>query len=239
LLASRLAGALALVACSAPPKPAPVPASAAPKRDLAVAEPTRPPPAQPDEPPDPYAWVIDANRPRPARDIVITRRVNQAPVEIDVAERDLWMPCVRDFVAVQSPPARRVLTAAFARYPTSCDAEKRIVIDAPREYRDRFVVFRGPLAAMTFDLVTCGSAPAGAVAITYDGKRWTGIATSTQVGACTTTSVPDMPSLRRVLRDLVDARDVTVHDVVVTDEMKRDLRLVLDALDALDALSAR
>jgi hypothetical protein len=226
---------LLLVACSAPPKPAPVPASDAPKRDLAVAEPV--PKAVAPPPPEQAldirgSLLIDANLPRQP---IITRRINQQPLELDVAERDLWTPCVRDFVAAQPPPARRVLTAAFARYPTSCDAEKRIVIDAPREYRDRFVVFRGPFAAMTFDVVTCGASPPGAVAISYDGKRWTGIATSTQIGACTTTSVPDMPSLRRVLRDLVDAKDVTVHEVVVTDEMKRDLRLVLDALDALSA----
>jgi hypothetical protein len=225
--------ALALVACSAPPKPAPVPREP-PKRDLAVAEAVKTQPA-PQEPADPNAWIIDANRPR--RPILVDTRVRvvQQPLELDVAERDLWSPCVRDFVRTQSSATRRVLTAAFARYPTSCDTEKRIVIDAPPEYRDRFVVFRGPLAAMTLDLVVCGTAPPGAVVISYDGKRWTGIATSTQIGACTTTSVPDMPSLRRVLRDLVDAKDVTVHDVIVTDEMKRDLRLVLDALDALSA----
>lgn len=225
------------VACSAPPRPAPAPASEAPKRDLAVAEPVKSPPAPQQEPSDPNAWIVEANRARSPREVFVdTRRnVNQPPQDRYVAERDLWSPCVRDFVAAQPSPARRVLTAAFARYLATCDGEKRIAIDAPREYRERFVVFRGRLDAMTLDLVACGVTPPSSVTISYDGKRWTGIATSTQIGACTTTSVPDMPSLRRVLRDVVDAKDVAVQDVVVTDEMKRDLRLVLDALDALSA----
>lgn len=142
---------------------------------------------------------------------------------------------MRAFVEAKPPEARRALTAAFARYPARCDAEQRIVIDAPPEYRERFVVLRGTLANLTLDVVTCGTPAAEAITIAYDRKRWTGMATTSQLGACAKASVPDMPSLRRALREATFARDATVNDVAVSDEMKRDLGLVLDALDALSA----
>lgn len=219
---------IVLAACGAPPRPSPASAPPPPARDLAVAEPVKAQPLPPPRRDRDLAIVLGARDEVPG----IGRRVLQ-PGEIAVAERDLWSPCVRDFVAGQPAATRRALTAAFARFPTSCDAEKRVVLEAPREYGERYVVFRGPLTAMTFDVV-CGT-PGPAVAIVHDGQRWTGTATSTQLGACTTTSVPDMPSLRRVLREVAEARDATAQDVVITDDMKRDLRLVLDALDALSA----
>ena len=236
---------IVLVACSAPVTPAHEPAPAPPpKRDLAVAE---PPPKQPTPPEeiDPYGQsgrdrlITVSPRRRDLVPIGNERRVFPLQQEIDVAARDLWSPCVRDFVQAQPEHARRPFAAVVARYPTSCDASHRIVVEAPLEYRDRFVVLRGALTALTLDVVTCGMAPNGSVEIIYDGRRWTGLATTEQISGCAITSVPDMPSLRRVLRDVVDAKDVIARvdtiDVVVTFEMKRDLRLMLDALDVLSA----
>ena len=232
-----------LVACSAPPKPpAPEPAAPAPKRDLAVAEPPpKPPPA---EEPDGSTWIVRGTRVRPNNfDAPLRRRTIEAPQEIDIGEHELWSPCVRDFVQARGEEARRALTSLFARYGTICNAERQVVLVRPSDYDQRsYIAFRGTLAAdLALDIVVCGTTAAiESIALVSDRKRWTARTTSEEEAGCMVASLPDVKSLRRALRDALDARLAIVeidgdHDIVITDEMKRDVRLMLDALDALSA----
>ena len=226
-----------LAACSASPKPpAPPPAPPPPPRDLAVAEPA---PKQPTPPPqDERDFVIDRMRPI---DPPIRRRTNQ---EIVFAEPELWSPCVRDYVQARGDDTRRMLTALFARYATTCNADRHVVVARPTDYRGSYVAYRGTFAdrvAVELEVVACGTTAAlERIAVVTDGKRWTGNVTSEEVGGCVVATLPDLRALRRALRDALDARAAVVeidgvHDIVITDDMKRDLRLMLDALDALSA----
>ena len=229
----RALALVAIVACSAPPKAAPAPAAPAEaKRDLAVAEPAPKKPATEPQPPGGLNLV--------SRDELIVRgRFQTQPQdELDVAERDLWAPCVREFVQAQQPHARRALTAAFARHAVTCDDHKRIVIAPPHDYRGTsYVAYRGAFGDLAFEVVVCGVDEFDSASLAYDGKRWRSGA-SDRVDVCAIASTPDVRTIRRMLRDAVDARDVVLHvdgieDVVITEQRKRDLRLVLDALDAL------
>ncbi len=235
-----------LVACSAPPKPpAPAPAPA-PQRDLAVAE---PPPKQL----TPTAQeregdlvIVRGVRVAPNElDPPIRRRTNQWPQEIDLAEHELWSPCVRDYVQARGEDMRRALTAVFARYATTCNADRHVVVARPSDYRGSYVAYRGTFAAdrsdVELEIVACGTTVAlDSITLVADRKRWSGNVTSNEVGGCTVATMPDLRSLRRALRDALDAKVVIVeidgeHDIVITDDMKRDLRLMLDALDAVSA----
>jgi hypothetical protein len=85
--------------------------------------------------------------------------------------------------------------------------------------------------------VICGVTAFDGATLEYDGKRWRSEA-SDRVDVCAIASTPDVRSIRRMLRDAVDARAMVLHidgieDVVLTEQRKKDLRLVLDALDAL------
>ena len=239
-----------VAACSAPPKPSPAPAAQpAPVRDLAVAEPP-PKPRPPEEPlidpSDPSArneWLVRGmDRPR-GFDAPIRRRVMPPPQELDVAERDLWSPCVRDFVQAQPVHARRPLTAVFSRYGITCDATKRVVVASPQDVRGKpflgySATFTNDRAELVLNIATCGVSFDRAV-IVYDGKTWTsGGLVVENVDGCATASLPDVRSIRRMLRDMLDARNAVVRidgaeDMPITDEMKHELRLMLDAYDAL------
>jgi hypothetical protein len=232
-----------LVACSAPPKPpAPAPAPPTPQRDLAVAE---PPPKQPTPAAESDLDFVIERQIRVAPNAPIRRRTNQTPQEIDIAEHELWSPCVRDYVQARRDESRRALTAVFARYATTCNADRHVVVARPSEYRGSYVAYRGTFAPdrtdVELEIVACGTTAAlDSVTLVADRKRWSGNVTSQEVGGCTVATMPDLRALRRALRDALDAKLVIVeidgeHDIVITDEMKRDLRLMLDALDAISA----
>ncbi len=242
----RVALVIAISACSAPAKPpAPAPAAPPPPRDLAVAE---PPPKQPVPPPeqaprDPFVFMRGG---RP--EIVIRRGPVAPPQDLSVADNEMWSPCVRELWQAQPEPARRALTAVFRRYTVGCDADGRVTIAAPIEYRSgSHVAYTGTLTRARYDLavdvVACGPpATIDRVVLGYDGQRWaSGRALADRRGNCNVASVPNGRTIRRALRDAVDARDAVVHfegrdapdDLPITDDMKRDLRLMLDALDAL------
>ena len=77
------------------------------------------------------------------------------------------------------------------------------------------------------------------VAIVYDARTWTSARqTSVDVDGCQVVWFWDTRPIRRMLRDVLEARDTVVRidgapDLAISDGMKRDLRLVLDAIDAL------
>ena len=237
-----------LVACggSSPQPSAPSP-EPAPKRDLAVVEdaPKPTPPEEPElDPNDPSsrdAWIIRGMRTRPTAPIVVRRgpRTIQT-IDLDVAESDLWSPCVKDYVHAQPEHSRRPLTKAFARYVVSCDASQHVVIEPPREYRGNpFVAIRGTLGGeVVVEMVMCGAATSvEKVALVYDGKRW--VASTFDIerrDGCTIVRVPDTRALRRSLRDAIDANRAAVDfdgdEVPIGEDVERDLRLMLDALSA-------
>lgn len=238
-----------LVACGGSPEHATSPvAPPAPKRDLAVAEPAAKEPTPPEEDGlDPNdrssrdAWIIRGVRRAPPRRIpVLRRRINEAPEEVDIAASEMWSPCVKDFVQRQSETARRAWTAAFARYTPGCDVNQRASVEPPREYRGKpYVAFTGRLDALAIELVTCGSdASIHDAWFELDGRRkQLLVGDPAQREGCTVVVTPDSPSTRRVLREAIESSRPVVHfdnggEEPITDDNRRDLRLMLDALSA-------
>ena len=222
-----------VVACGSSPARTPAPAQPTPApRDLAVAEPPpkQPPPARRFDPDDPV-WLVDRH--------TIGRRLPPATQELAVAQSQSWSACVRAYVEALPPHARRPVTAAFARYEVTCDAERRVVVAPPRDHvRQPSISFAGPLATIGLQVSACRAFDG--FAILYDGKRWdAGVLATEERAGCTVAALPNTPSMRAMLRDVVAARHVALRfdgdDVVLADGLKFDLRLMLDALDALTA----
>jgi hypothetical protein len=238
---------IVLAACGGSPRAAPVaPAEPAPKRDLAVAEPV---PKQPEPPEfDPNACRVGAPCILPRRDVLLLRgprsavrmprRVIALDGQLDVAPSDLWSPCVKKHVQEQGADARRAWTALFARYVPSCDAHHRMRIDPPREYAGKpYVALRGVVGGeLVVEVASCTASSAERIVIAYDDQRWTApLHESEQRAGCIVVRVPDTRTARRVLRNALDASRASVQldgdEIAITDELKRDLRLVLDATD--------
>ena len=216
-----------MVACSAPATlPAATPTEA-PKRDLAVAAPVEKAPTPPERERDPNDRFKPPERRRPVPEV-------QRPQDIAVAETDMWSPCVRAYWQAQSDPVRAALRALFRRYMATCDQEGHVVVSAP-EYGKPSIAFRGTLGDASVAFIACDTETED-VAIVLDGKRvWSGL--GDRRDNCTVV-IPDGRSLRRALRASMDTRDAVVHvgiDFAITDDIKADLRLMLDALDALSA----
>jgi hypothetical protein len=238
------------VACSAPvQQPAAQPQQAPATRDeVAIAEPP-PKQAQPAERPidpnDPSGhdeWLL-RNMEHPPRVPIVVRRYNP-PDEVFVGSSDLWSPCVKDFVYSRSDDARRALTAAFGRYVVTCDSEKRVVIAPPHEYLGKSTLsftgtFAGSSSTVMLRVTTCSATTLEQIVVVYDGKRWTSpqLNPEPSTGGCVGTSLPISKTVRRMVRDLSEAREAIVlfdtEEVFLSDDMKRDLQLMLDALDAL------
>jgi hypothetical protein len=167
------------------------------------------------------------------------RRVTGPAEQLDVAPSDLWSPCVKEHVQQQGPDARRAWTALFARYVPSCDTDHRMRIDPPREYAGkRYVALRGVVGGeLAIEVASCTASSAERVIIAYDDQRWTApLHESEQRAGCVVVRVPDTRTARRVLRNALDATHASVQldgdEIAITDELKRDLRLVLDATGA-------
>jgi hypothetical protein len=252
---------VALAACSgaAPPAPAALPPPRTPEAPpLTELEPHRPTPrARPER--DPRDGLLVPGRPMGRRDDLIVRERERGPsLRLDpsgpVAESQFWDRCVREFVAAQPEAVRRVLTTAFTRCATQCDPAGRIVLQLTRgsDGRDRRgasdVGFSGSLSAKRIDLslrlAYCGQPPpiADHVVLTADDMRWTSprLDFERDEHGCEVVELPTTRSLLRALRAVVDAPDGAVHlegkrgeDLEVTDDMKQDLRVMLDALEAL------
>lgn len=250
---------LAVAACggASPPPRTESPPPRAPA-DPAVAEPR--PAARPQPPRDPRAAIVPGRPLYSNRDEVILREQQRGPtLRLDpsgaVAESQYWDRCVREFVAAQPESIRRALTTAFTRCATQCDPSGRIVLQLTRgsDGRDRRgmsdVGFAGSLSPQRIDLslrlAYCGQPPpiADHVVITADNQRWTSppLDFERDEHGCEVVELPTTRSLLRALRTAVDAPDAAVHfegkraeDLVVTEDMKRDLRVMLDAIEALE-----
>jgi hypothetical protein len=170
---------------------------------------------------------------------------------------DYWSPCVRDFVQTQPEAARDTLGEALSHYSTTCSGGpgRRIEFQTPR-------VAHGAAPQPSLGLVgalertSCEVAlratvhadsgePIDAERITLiaDGVRWSSPRIDVERDdGWAIAMLPLTRSLARAVRRAADARDAVVRfegardyeDVVVTDEMKQDLRIMLDALDAIN-----
>jgi hypothetical protein len=176
---------------------------------------------------------------------------------LDVAESDFLSRCVRDFVYAQPDASRRALIAAFTQYQTTCDGAGRVVLERPlsfdsRERRARSdVAFTGTLSPERVDLALrvayCGgdSASPDRITIVADDATWTSsrLEFERDTGACDVAELPYTRPLGRILFDVTDATDALIRfegtglagELVASDGIKHELRVVLEALDALSA----
>jgi hypothetical protein len=170
---------------------------------------------------------------------------------------DYWSPCVRDFVQTQPEPARAVLGEALSLYSTSCTGApaRRIELRTPSTGRAGQAASHlglvGALEPGSCELALIAAyrgepaqAPLDAHRITLiaDGARWSSpriLFDRDQRWEVATLTVTR--SLARVVQQATAARDTVLRfegtrdyqDVAVTDAMKQELRVVLDALDAI------
>jgi hypothetical protein len=167
---------------------------------------------------------------------------------------DYWSPCVRDFVETQPEAARAALGEALSLYSTTCtkDPEWRVELQAPRA--GRTTPGRSPLALHgTLGRGTCELAlrfsyqgePAHAERITLiaDGVWWSSSRLDFDADdGWEVATLPFTRSLARVVARAIEARDTVLRfesakgyeDIVVTDELKQELRVMIDALDAIN-----
>lgn len=166
---------------------------------------------------------------------------------------DYWSPCVREFVQTQPEDVRLALGEALSLYSTSCTTgpARRIEFRTPRIRRGpspSHLGVAGALGAATCELALVAAwygAPIEPERITLiaDGVAWTSPRIDFEhTGGGEIATLPLSRSLIRVVRRAIDARDTLLRfesqaryeDLAVTDEMKQDLRAVLDALDAIN-----
>jgi len=167
---------------------------------------------------------------------------------------DYWSPCVRDFVDTQPEAAREALGEALSLYSTTCtkDPERRVEFQTPRA--GRTAPARSPLGLIgTLGRATCELAlraayhgePVHAERITLiaDGVRWSSPRLDFDGDdGWEVATLPFTRALARVVRRAIEARDTLLRfesakgyeDVVVTDELKQELRVMIDALDAIN-----
>lgn len=173
---------------------------------------------------------------------------------INYAETDFLSRCVREFVQTRSESARRPLIAALAQYATSCDADGRVVLERPLGYdsRDRRArsdaMFTGTLSAQRVDIVLRVAACSGGdsaspdhIAIVADDQTWTSqrLEFARDGNACDVAEMPYTRALGRALFRASESEDAVIRfegssvELPITDVMKHELRVVLDAVDAL------
>lgn len=167
---------------------------------------------------------------------------------------DFWSPCVRDFVETQPEAAREALGEALSMYSTTCTAGpvKRIEFRTPRKARtapaESYLGLYGVLEPGTCELsleAAYRGEPVNAERITLvaDGVRWSSPRLDfVRDDGWEIATLPFTRALARVVARAIDAHDTLFRfegangyeDVVVTDEMKQDLRVMIDALDAIN-----
>ena len=186
------------------------------------------------------------------------RRIAKAS---DVAESDFLSQCVREFVLAQPEPTRRPLTVVLTQYFTTCEPNGRIALERPlafdsRDRRSRSdASFRGTLSQrpdMVLRVAYCSgdSASPDHITIVADGVLWTSQRLEFQrdSNTCDVAELPLTHAFARSLLQVTDATEAVIRfeghrvsgELAVTETMKRELRIVLEALDALsDPMAGR
>ena len=174
--------------------------------------------------------------------------------EIGVAESDMWSPCIKDYVRAQSERARRALPAAIARYTTSCDGDRRVVFERPlaggrlrKTGSDVFLVgtFATNQHELALRITYCGSVRprADRAVLVSDGSSWTSLPLvfDPDASGCSVAHIPYTEALGRIVREMIEGREASVRfegaaqyeDIPVGDELRNDLRVMLDVVEAL------
>ena len=167
--------------------------------------------------------------------------------------------CVKDFVDAQTASARDRLVEALSVYSTTCDrVERRIVVEAPRpspsghDYAfESHVSFGGYLtktqSKLWLSVSYHGDAPIQAerIKVAADEFRWTSPSLKFEHDSTSTiwehADIPYTRNMQTIVRKIIESKDVIVRfegprshaDLVVTEEMKHDLKLMMDALAAI------
>jgi hypothetical protein len=167
---------------------------------------------------------------------------------------DYWSPCVRDFVQTQPEVARDTLGEALSLYSTTCTGgpARRVEFQTPRVGRtarpQSHLGLIGALERATCELALRAAyhgEPVHAERITLiaDGAWWSSPRIDLERdGGWEIATLPLTRALARVVKRAIDARDTLLRfegaqgyeDVTVTEDMKQDLRVMLDALDAIN-----
>ena len=250
---------------------APVPRGTEPEptgtlRDPAIAEPHRPPARAP-EPPSADPWFVRrdnlqdqlrASRARQRREAVILSQLDGRGTRnpaATVAESDMWSSCVKDHVRAQPDRARRALTAALARYATSCEGDRQIMLERPltggRERRASSDVFLvGTFTADRYDVALrityCGQVRprADRAVLVSDRTTWTSLPLvfDRDSAGCLAAQLPYTAALGEVLRHMIEGTEASVRfegvatsyeEIAVGDEVRTELRVMLDVVEAL------
>ena len=197
-------------------------------------------------------WALDPQAPG---DLVSVDRWLRLPTLLDVSNKksDFWSPCVREFVQGEPEGVRDVLGEALSLYSTACTGgpSRRVEFQTPRADRtapaQSYLGLVGALEAASCELALRAAYRGPAVraeriTLIADGVRWS----SPRIDfddddGWETATLPLTRELARVVMRTAEARDALLRfeagaayeDVVLTDDMKQDLRVMLDALDAI------
>jgi hypothetical protein len=191
----------------------------------------------------------------PAIDVIALDRALRLPTLLDLSNKksDFWSPCVREFVQLQPEAARDALGEALSLYSTSCTGGpvRRVEFQTPPASRaapaQSYLGLVGALEPNRSELALRaayhGQVRAERITLIADGARWS----SPRIDfddddGWEIATLPLTRELARAVRGAADARDVLLRfesarsyeDVTVTEEMKQDLRVMLDALDAIN-----
>lgn len=189
-------------------------------------------------------------------DVIVLDRSLRLSTVLDLSNKksDFWSPCVREFVQLQPEAARDALGEALSLYSTSCTGApvRRVEFQTPPASRgapaQSYLGLVGALEQNRGELALRAAfhgRPIRAVRITLiaDDARWS----SPRIDfddddGWEIATLPLTRELARVVRRAADGRDVLLRfesersyeDVTVTEDMKQDLRGMLDALDAIN-----
>jgi hypothetical protein len=168
----------------------------------------------------------------------------------DFSEIDYLSSCVRDIVLAQPEPARRPLVVALGQYRTSCDGD-HIVLDRPigpdrRSKSDAsFTGTLSPRPDVSLRVAYCGgdSASPDHVTLVAESGAWTSPRLEFQrdTNNCDVAELPLTRALARTLDRTIESTDVALRfeghgvagELVLGDDLKGELRVILDAVDAL------
>lgn len=184
------------------------------------------------------------------------RSTGAEPAIVDVAEIDYLGRCAREFILQQPEGSRRVLIAAFTHYVTACDPDTgKLVLERPlgfdsRERRSRpDVAFLGMLAPRGAGLVlrvsACGTQTSfDRISISSADHRWTSsrLEVRRDPGGCDVAELPFTRALGKVIAQALEGESVIRFEgsspdteLAFTDQLRSELRSVLDAVDVLTA----
>jgi hypothetical protein len=164
---------------------------------------------------------------------------------------DYWSPCVRAFVQSQPAAARELLGDALSLYSAACSTT-RVEFRVPRIRRSTraqsHLGLVGALERTSRELslrAVYHGEPLGAERITLiaDGVRWSSPRIDFEADAGgEVATLPFTRTLAGVVRRAIDARDALLRfegatryeDIALSDDLKQELQMMLDALDARD-----